>query len=101
LALVTDSAAASPAFCADFDPLALAAFEAETEADDAAEEMLERRELPDLEATEDAEDALFGATLVADLPDLEPVLAADVADLYPALVAEVADLDADEAPRPI
>jgi hypothetical protein len=78
-AFVRLSAAASPATFASFDPFELAALDAETEAEEAAEEILERTEEADFEATDDAEEALFGAALVAD----------------------AADLLTDEAPRPI
>jgi hypothetical protein len=95
LALVADSAAASPAFLADLEPLADAALLAETLDLDASEEMLESRDEADLEAieeadeadleadeadldaTDDALEALAGATLDAEDPDLLAALAAD------------------------
>jgi len=99
LALVADSAAASPAFLADLEPLADAALLAETLDLDASDEMLESRDEADLEALEEADEAdleateeadeadldaaddaleaLAGATLYAEDPDLLAALAAD------------------------
>lgn len=90
MALLTLSAAASPAFWACLEPLVAATLEAELEAEDASEEMLARTEAADFEATLDAESADFDAT-----DDAEDAL------LPTTLVAETPEEEALEAPRPI
>lgn len=92
LALVADSAAASPAFLADLEPFADAALLAETLDLDASDEMLESRDEADLEAIEEADEADLEATDEAEKADLEASDEADEADFGATLYAEDPDL---------